>query len=242
MVCNTKFDSTIEDETLVDVTRYRSAIGSLMYAAIATRPDIAFAVNTLAKFNIKPSIIHWNAVTRIFGYLNRTKGLGILYDRCGGAAKIEVTGFTDAGNGTEPVSGYPTSGGVYILAGGAIKWISERQRGVTLSEMESEFVASCKTAQAGLWIKDLLEDLGFSQGPVNLWIDNSASLKITENPDSHKRALHIQRQWIWIQQQHENGNVVLHKVSTRQNVADIFTKPLAKPAFVDHLTSLGLSD
>ena len=120
---------------------------------------------------------------------------------------------------------------MYILAGGAIKWISERQRGATLSEMESEFVASCRTAQAGIWIKDLLEDLGFKQGPVNIWIDNSASLRITENPESHKRAQHIQRKWFWVQQQNELGNVTLHKVPTGQNVADMFTKPLPRKLF-----------
>ena len=97
-------------------------------------------------------------------------------------------------------TGCPTSGGVYILAGGAIKWISERQPGTTLSEMESEFIASCKISQAGIWIRDLLADLGLAQGPINIWIDNSASARITENPESHKRALHIQRKIFWIQQ------------------------------------------
>lgn len=65
---------------------------------------------------------------------------------CEGIAKLEVTGITDAGNGVKTISGCPTSGGVYILTGGTIKCISERQRGPTLSEMDSEFVASCKTA------------------------------------------------------------------------------------------------
>ena len=213
-----------------------------MYAAIATRPDIAFAVNCLAQFSSKPSKTHWDAVGKVFCYLNQTKNLGILYDRCGGAAKIEVTGFTDAGNGTESTSGCSTSGAVHVLAGGAIKWISEKQRGLTLSEMESEFIASCKTAQSGLWIRDLLLDLGFRQGPVNIWIDNSASLRITENPESHKRALHIQRKYFLIQQQCELGTIALHKVEIGKNTANIFTKSPPKPIFLGHLTSIGLSE
>ena len=161
MTPKSKLYTATDGEILIDASQYRSAIGSLMYAAIATRPDIAFAVNCLAQFSSKPSKTHWDAVGKVFCYLNQTKNLGILYDRCGGAAKIEVTGFTDAGNGTESTSGCSTSGAVYVLAGGAIKWISEKQRGLTLSEMESEFIASCKTAQSGLWIRDLLLDLGF---------------------------------------------------------------------------------
>lgn len=112
---------TMDDEDKIDVTKYHSAIGSLMHAAIVTRPDIAFAVNTLAQFNVKHSKPHWNAVRKIFKYLKSTKDSGILYNRCGGNAKIKVTGFTDAGNGIEMNSRCPTSGGVYLLAGGAIK-------------------------------------------------------------------------------------------------------------------------
>lgn len=242
MACHAKFNIANNDDDFVDETLYRSAIGSLMYAAIATRPDIAFAVNTLAQFNTKPTKVHWDAVAKIFKYLEGSKNLGILYDHGDKYAKLEVTGFTDAGNGVNSSSGCPTSGGVFLMAGGAIKWISERQRGATLSEMESEFVASCKTAQSGIWIKDLLEDLGFTPGPVQIWIDNSASLRITENPESHKRALHIQRKFFWIQQKHEQGLIILHKVKTQQNVDDIFTKPLPRHIFEGHRLSLGFSD
>lgn len=91
-----------------------------MYAAIATRPDIAFAVNTLAQFNVRPSRVHWDAVVKIFRYLKGSAKLGILYDRCQGAATIETTGFADAGNGTNTAVGCPTTGGVYLMAGGAI--------------------------------------------------------------------------------------------------------------------------
>lgn len=96
-----------------------------MYAAIATRPDIAFAVITLAQFNLRPLRVHWDAVIKIFRFLKGTAKLGIFYDWCQGAATIETTGFTDAGNGTNTAVGCPTTGGVYLMAGGAIKWISE---------------------------------------------------------------------------------------------------------------------
>lgn len=108
--------------------------------------------------------------------------------------------------------------------------------------MESEFVASCKTAQAGIWIRDLLEDLGIIQGPIDIWTDNSACLRVIENPESHKRALHIQRKHFWIQQQCEQGVVKLHSVETSKNVADILTKPLARPSFEKHRENLGLSN
>ncbi|KAI1000162.1 hypothetical protein K3495_g8036 [Podosphaera aphanis] len=221
MTPHAKFSPSKDDENLVNITLYRSAIGSLMYVAIATRPDIAFAVNTLAQSNVKPSQTHWDAVIKNFRHLKGTKSLGLLYDQSKETRTFEVTGFTDAGNGTDMTTGCPTSGGVYILAGGAIKWISERQRGATLSEMESEFVASCKISQAGIWIRDLLADLGLAQGLINIWIDNSASARIIENSESHKRALHIQRKYFWIQQQCEQGNVKLHKIDTSKNVADI---------------------
>ena len=78
-----------------------------MYAAIATRPDIAFAVNSLAQYNQRPSTNHWDAVIRIFRYLRKTKNLGILYDNCENNFEVEESGFTDAGNGTNMTAGLP---------------------------------------------------------------------------------------------------------------------------------------
>lgn len=115
MVPNFKLHTSIENDVLIDVTKFQSAMGLLMYAAISTRLDIAFAVKSLAKYNIEPSKTHWKAVMKIFGYFKRTKNVNILYDMCRGYTKLEVTGFNNGGNNVETVSSCPTSGWVYKM-------------------------------------------------------------------------------------------------------------------------------
>ncbi|GJS88974.1 zinc finger, CCHC-type containing protein [Tanacetum coccineum] len=111
------------------------AIGCLMYAMISTRPDIAFAVGKLSMYN--PSALHWQALGRVFQYLKGTKDYGLTYS--GYPSVIE--GYSDASwiNNMEDHSS--TSGWVFLLGGGAISWASKKQTCITISTMESEFVA-----------------------------------------------------------------------------------------------------
>ena len=74
-----------------DTHQYHSAVGSLMYAMLGSRPDIAYAVGTVSKFGNKPNNDHWVAVKRIFRYLAGTRDLGILYGSSG-----SCPGFCDA--------------------------------------------------------------------------------------------------------------------------------------------------
>ena len=72
---------------------YMSAIGSLMYLATCTRPDIATAVSELSKFSQNPGSTHWQGVKRVFRYVSGTIGDGLLYKR---GAQVEVWGFSDS--------------------------------------------------------------------------------------------------------------------------------------------------
>lgn len=93
---NTPYDSAfkLNENTgrVVSQLEYASAIGSLMYAMHCTRPDIAFAVYKLSRYTSSPSIDHWKAITRLFGYLKRTNELGLFYNNF--PAVLE--GYTDA--------------------------------------------------------------------------------------------------------------------------------------------------
>ena len=78
---STNYTPANDDETFEDVTKYRAAIGSLMFAEVATRPDITHATNILAQFNGAPAQKHWNAVKHIFRYLKGSIDNGILYSK-----------------------------------------------------------------------------------------------------------------------------------------------------------------
>ena len=105
-----------------------------MYAAIVTCPDIAYAVNTLSQFNVKPSRAHWNAVKHVLRYLQGTKTLGITYDMDSSYSNLILTAFSDSNNG-KSFHKKAISGGIILLADGAIKWIAEKQLIITLSSL-----------------------------------------------------------------------------------------------------------
>jgi Reverse transcriptase (RNA-dependent DNA polymerase)/gag-polypeptide of LTR copia-type/Integrase core domain/GAG-pre-integrase domain len=229
------------DQPFEDTSLYRSAIGSLMYAAIATRPDIAYAVNSLSQFNTKPTQMHWNAVKHIFKYLQGTKNIGIKYDMNEGNASLGIVAYTDSDNG-KSFHKKAITGGVILLAGGAVKWMAEKQPIITLSTMEAEYVAANTIARNTKWLRQFLMELGFRQDiPSEIFIDNQTAKKISENPELHKRSQHIDKQYHWIREQIELGIISIHWIPSAENLADIFTKSsIPKPLFTEHRQNIGM--
>src|ERR1700678_3451436 len=153
---NIKLIKTPEDEHH-DIPEYGAAIGSLMYAAIGTRPDIAFAVQTLSQFTSNPNPTHWTAVKRVFRYLNGSRDLGIIY-RTGGA--IEPYAYSDADWGSNQNDRKSISGNVFMMAGGPIFWTSKKQPTIALSSMEAEYMATSLITRSAIWLRTLFAKLG----------------------------------------------------------------------------------
>ncbi len=108
-------------------TPYREAIGSLMYTAVATHPDIAYAVSTLSQFLNNPREVHWNALKRIFHYLSGTANLALTYS----GKRHDLTGYMDA-DGAMQEHQRAISGHTFLIDGGTISWSLCKQELVTL--------------------------------------------------------------------------------------------------------------
>jgi hypothetical protein len=102
--------------------KYASVIGSMMYAIHCTRPDVAFVVNRLSRYISSPSVEHWKAITRVLGYLKKTKNLGFYYSRY--PAVLE--GYSDANWVTSMSDNKLASSWIFTLGGGAISWASKK--------------------------------------------------------------------------------------------------------------------
>ena len=139
---------SIADTTRMKNIPYRAAVGSLMYLAVGTHPDIAFAVSTVAQFCQDPGPEHWEAVKRIYRYLLGTKKLALTF----GEGKQGLEGFTDA-DGASQEHRHAISSYTYILDGGAVSWASKKQELVTLSTTEAEYVAAMHAAKEGIWLR-----------------------------------------------------------------------------------------
>jgi hypothetical protein len=165
----------ITEESSSTSAPYREAVGCLMYLAVATRPDIAFAVGYVSRFLEKPKERHWSAVKRIFKYLRGTSALGIRYDALGNA---QLETYSDSDFANDPDTRRSVSGIVFKYSGGAIVWASRRQQSVSLSTTEAEYVAASEAAKDVVWLTRLFnESAPFDATPV-LQVDKACEEEI----------------------------------------------------------------
>ncbi|GBP75752.1 Retrovirus-related Pol polyprotein from transposon TNT 1-94 [Eumeta japonica] len=159
---------TLQKSTVLENKKcfpYREAVGSLMFAAIVTRPDIMFAVSTVSRFLNSHDQSHWNAVKKIFKYLKGTLSFGLCF-RSNENNTLES--YSDADYANDPVTRRSTTGYVFMKNGAAVTWSSQRQTTVALSTTEAEFMASCSATKEALWIRQLLLDIGIEYTSITI--------------------------------------------------------------------------
>lgn len=209
---------------------YKSAIGSLIYLAIGTRPDISFAVGFLGRFGENPSKLHVTAVKRVMRYLKGTSNFGILFSNKT-SNNLDLHIYSDADFAGDTTSRKSTTGFCVMIGTSIISWCSERQKSVSLSTTESEYIAASQSIKEFIWIHRLLSSMdGTFLKPV-LHMDNQSALKLIKNPEFHKRSKHIDVRYHFIREKFSENLFDLKYVQSSMQLADIFTKPLAKPRF-----------
>lgn len=221
---------------------YATLIGHLMYASIATRPDITYAVNRLASFTSNPQLEHWTAAKRVLRYLAGTRNAGITYHaNLPTPSHNTLTMYSDAdfANDEDRVS---ISGYVSILNGGAITWYSKKQSHVALSTAEAEYSSMANAAREAIWLRNLLSELGHPQGgATTLHGDNQSALAIAKQAQYHQRSKHFDTRNHFIRDCAKNGTIDLKYCPTAEMTADIFTKALTRVKHEHHSESLGMN-
>ena len=221
--------------------RYGSLIGSLMYLAVATQPDIAYSIQRLSSFTANPGMKHWIAAKRVLRYLSGTHNLGIKYQ---GSSKpgIRFTGWTDADFASDPNDRISISSYVFKLGNGAITWSSKKQNAVSLSSTEAEYTAMAHAAHEAIWLRNLFEELNFPQHKLTiLFGDNQSALAIARDPQYHARSKHFDIKSHYIRNKIREQVIKDIYCPTENMIADIFTKPLHKPKHWKFTTDLGMS-
>ena len=206
---------------------YASAVGSLMYAMVCTRLDIAHAVGTVSRFLSNPGREHWNAVKWILRYLRGTAGMRL----CFGGNKPTLVGYSDSDLAGDIDSRKSTSGYLIKFAGGAVAWQSKLQRCVALSTTEAEFIAITEACKELLWVKKFLQELGFDHDKYLLLCDSQSAIHLGKNPTFHSRSKHIDVRYHWIRDVLDARLLELAKVHTDDNGADMMTKALPRGKF-----------
>lgn len=185
---------------------YRQMIGSLMFLAIVTRPDIAFIVNYLSRFMLNYDETHWHEVKKVFRYLKRTKHLGILYERT--SDNECIYGFSDADYAGDLDIRQSTTGYLFKLAGGAVILGSSRQKTLSLSTTEAEYIAVCEAVKETMWLKQLLNDSkNQCINSIIINVDNQSALKLIRNPEFYKQSKHIDIRYHFVREKYESGDI-----------------------------------
>ena len=256
-------EPTDDDQELTRSNGYASLVGSLMYAAVATRPDISYAVQRLSSFTANPGLAHWTAAKRVLRYLAGTQDSGIIYgpeetednQRVYLQAFInrqedaqtpddghpQVLGYSDADYANDIRDRKSISGYVFKLGRGAITWSSKKQPTVATSTTEAEYTASALAAREAVWLRNLFAEIGFEQTrPTVLYEDNRASIILAQDPQFHQRSKHFDVRYHYVREKQAEGQIDIKQCPTEEMIADIFTKALAKPRHQKLMRMLGM--
>ena len=219
---------------------YASAIGSIMYAMICTRPDVSYALSVTSRHQSNPGLAHWTAVKNILKYLKRSNDMFLDY---GGESELVVRGYTDASFQTDHDDMRSQSGFVFILNGGAVSWKSSKQETTADSTTEAEYIAASEAAKEGCWIKKFLNELEVvpsSMDAIELYCDNNGAIAQAKEPRSHQRSKHVLRRYHLIREIIDRGDVKVCRVDSASNTADPLTKSLSQAKHTVHTASMGI--
>ena len=229
----------IAEKEEIDKTNfpYRNIVGSIMYAMLGTRPDLATAVSVVSKYLDKPKPTHVKLVQHILKYLQSNQNYKLKFQNYG---SVILTGFADAGYAND--DNYKSrSGFCFLLGNSLISWFSGNQSVVAQSSAEAEYYAAVSAANEGIWFKQLLQDLGFPQQTIIIKEDNQACIALTKNPEDHKRTKHVQVKYNVVRDYVNKNIVKFIYCPTADQLADIFTKAIPGAKLRTMLKQLGLT-
>ncbi|CAI7880940.1 unnamed protein product [Closterium sp. NIES-54] len=219
--------------------RFHSLVGSLMYAAVNTRPDVAFATGQLARVVQCPNEEQVAAGMKVAKYLGQTPTVGLQHSaaaqrRQKGLDGVEpgrlfLTAFSDASFASEPEDLTNVGGFICCVGGGPTAWESKKHVDQALSSVESEYMALFCAVREIVWQRRLLAELGEEQqGPTPLYCESQGVIALAKNPVLHSLTKHMRVKWHWTRSMVAAGEVEWHYVKTTRQPADMMTKRLVE--------------
>ena len=212
-------EATDDEHQKVHSFPYRSAVGSLIYLMVGTRPDISWIVSKLSQFLEKPGITHVNAIKHLLKYLKGTKSYQLVFTK----TDEQLIGYVDADWGSDPVDRRSTTGYVFTLGSAPVSWKTQKQPTVALSSCEAEYMALAEATKEALYLRSLLRSLGIFQPEITtVYTDNQGALALSKNSAKrHNRSKHIDIRFHFVREQ---SAVAYEHIPTCANIADILTK------------------
>jgi hypothetical protein len=256
--CNAKETHTTSDgkalgshkngEHAKELWNYRSVLGMCLYLASNSRPDISFAVHQCARFTHDPKVAHEQALLRICRYLKGTRTQGLILRPSDSISvdcyvDADFLGLYGAEDVHDPMSVRSRTGYVILLANCPLLWVSKLQTEISVSTLESEWVALSASMRSLIPMKRLVGEVlsGLTLAPgktfrvatkSHVFEDNAGALQLAKTKKMTSRTRHMACKYFWFHEKIDGESIDVIKVDTKVNIADIFTKSLGRVDFV----------
>ncbi|GBL94431.1 Retrovirus-related Pol polyprotein from transposon TNT 1-94 [Araneus ventricosus] len=212
---------------------YRELVGSLLYLAYVSRPDILFAVNCLSQLQEHPTDAAWCALKKILRYLKGTAKMKINYKKCN-LYDSDLSLYVDADCGSNLNDRKSVSGYLIMFCNNPILWCVNKQKCIALSSTEAEIIALSKGVQDLLWIKGIASEIVCVKNLI-VYEDNQSCIKCIANENNFGRMKHIDIKLKFIRDNVSRNKIKIEYISTGNQIADMLTKALPKTKFCELL-------
>ena len=217
------------DEEEVDATMFRGVVGAISYLAQMTRPDLLYAVSIVASKCQSPTRYDLRCVKRILRYIVGTQDYGLHFSS---DSDFQLVAYADASFASRDLS-RSQSGYCFTLGknNAAFYARSTKQTLVTLSSTEAEYVALFHCSTEVVFLRRILEELGFKQDPTVVFQDNLSTIHWANGRDNFHRTKHMDVKYHYVRQLVSDQQVDPVYFPTTEMIADILTKPVLKGQF-----------
>ena len=175
---------------------YASIVDSIIYAMIYTRPNVAYSLEIVSRYQSNLEENHWKIVKIILKYLRNTKDQWLVYEKY----DMKLVGFIDSSFQSDHDNNNSVSDFVFILNSEVIYWKSFKQHTMIDSVCQIEYIATSNAAKEAVWLRKFIDELRVASsldGLVLLYCDSIGAITQAKKPKSHQRIKYIRTATTW---------------------------------------------
>uniref|UniRef100_I1NVI3 Retrovirus-related Pol polyprotein from transposon TNT 1-94 n=1 Tax=Oryza glaberrima TaxID=4538 RepID=I1NVI3_ORYGL len=219
--------STDEDVEYMSRVPYSSAVDSLMYAMVCSRPDLSHAMSLVSRYMANPGKEHWKTIQWIFRYFRGTADACLKFSR----TDKGLVGYVDSDFAADLDKRRSLTGYVFTIGSCAVSWKATLQPVVAQSTTEAEYMAIVEACKESVWLKGLFAELCGVDSCINLFCDSQSAICLIKDQMFHERIKHIDIKYHYVRDVVAQGKLKVCKISTHDNPADMMTKPVSVAKF-----------